>query len=102
MARSLSPYTTTMARVYAEQGYLRKAAWMYRHLLEEDPGRPDCRVALEALEKQIAEQNAPSRKELGLMMREWVDLMKRQQKKKSSTSHLKKRILAQNRGGDIL
>lgn len=71
-------YTATMAELYAEQGYLRKAAQIYGHLLQKEPYREDLRSALAKIEKQIEKQTGPTRKELALLMREWVDLVKKQ------------------------
>jgi Tfp pilus assembly protein FimV len=34
-------YTKTMAKVYADQGYLTKAAEIYRFLLKQEPDRQD-------------------------------------------------------------
>ena len=68
-------YTVTMAELYARQGYLRKAARIYRHLLEEAPDREDLRGALDELVDKIEQQSGPTRKELGLLIREWADLI---------------------------
>lgn len=79
MATRVLPYTATMARVYAEQGYLRKAAEIYRQLLVEDPGRGDCREALAELERRLAGQRAPGRKDIEFLLREWKTLLKTRQ-----------------------
>lgn len=71
-----------MARLYAEQGYLRKAARVYRFLLEEAPDRMDLRRELAAVEEEIRLQTHPSRKELGLLMRDWTTLMRKQRQLK--------------------
>lgn len=71
-------YTVTMAKLYADQGYLRKAARVYRQLLRKEPGREDLRLALEEIERKIGNQTHPSRKELGLLLKEWVGLLKKQ------------------------
>lgn len=71
-------YTVTMAHLYAKQGYLRKAAQIYSHLMEKEPHREDLRLALEKIEREIETQAAPSRKELGLLLREWENLIKKQ------------------------
>ncbi|MDA8138734.1 MAG: hypothetical protein M0036_08770 [Desulfobacteraceae bacterium] len=79
MTAPASPlYTASMAKLFAEQGYLRKAAWIYRHLLAQDPQRAELREALAQVERQIETQPAPTRKETELILREWKDLMKRQ------------------------
>ena len=64
-----------MARLYAEQGYLRKAAEIYRYLLRQNPDRTNLQQALASVEERIAEQQTPSRKELALLMREWYELI---------------------------
>lgn len=83
MVRQTQHYTSTMARIYAGQGYLRKAAQIYRYLLEKDPTRADWKDALAALEKRIAGQRAPNRKELGLLMSDWINMMKTYKQSKS-------------------
>ena len=75
MAPRVLPYTATMAGVYAEQGYLRKAAEIYRQLLAENPGREDCRDALTELERRMAGQRAPGRKDIEFLLREWKALL---------------------------
>lgn len=71
----MAKYTLTMARLYAEQGYLRKAVELYSHLIEQQPERSDLRDALAQVQRQIKQQPVPSKKELTLMFREWIDLM---------------------------
>ncbi|MEJ2040387.1 MAG: hypothetical protein P8X55_15895 [Desulfosarcinaceae bacterium] len=75
MTRPSEYDTPTMAKIYAEQGYLRKAAGIYRRLLTRHPQRQDLRSALADLEEKLSRQKGPSRKELGLLLREWRDLM---------------------------
>jgi len=77
MVDPVTLYTPTMAELYAQQGYLRKAAEIYRHLLAGDPRHEGWLAALQRIEAQIAVQASPSRKEIGLMMREWIDMIKR-------------------------
>jgi tetratricopeptide (TPR) repeat protein len=74
--------TATMAKVYAQQGYLRKAAAIYRRLITADPDRHDLRQALEALEKDMAGRQGPTRRELELLFREWRDLISQYKTKK--------------------
>ena len=84
MKRLATPYeTATMAKVYADQGYLRQAARIYRRLLDRDPQRTDLEKALDDVERRIAAQKGPSRGELGLLIREWAELIKEQKKKRS-------------------
>jgi hypothetical protein len=82
-------FTPTMARLFAEQGYLRKAAQIYRYLLKIKPDRHGLWQELCALEEKIQQQSHPSHKELGLMMREWVVLLK-EQKQFARESYLEK------------
>ena len=73
-----------MARLYAEQGYLRKAAHIYLYLLRKQPDRMDLRRELAAVEEEIRLQTHPSKKELGLLVRDWAALMRKQRKSKSN------------------
>ena len=75
-------FTATMARLYAEQGYLRKAAQIYGYLLQLEPDREDLRECLQGLEEQIHLQTHASRKELGLMLRDWAETLRKQKKLK--------------------
>jgi hypothetical protein len=75
-------YSATMARLYADQGYLRKAARIYRHLLQKAPDRMDLRKELAAVEEEIRLQIHPSKKELGLLIRDWADMMRKQRQSK--------------------
>ncbi len=69
-------YTATMAKLFADQGYLRKAAEIYRTLIGESPDRDDLRTALADVEARIQARPAPTRKDAELMLREWIDLLK--------------------------
>jgi hypothetical protein len=75
-------FSATMARLYADQGYLRKAARVYRYLVQEAPERMDLRRELAAVEEEIRLQTHPSRKELGLLMRDWAALLRKQRQLK--------------------
>lgn len=75
-------FTATMARLYADQGYLRKAAQVYRYLVEQEPDREDLQKDLAALEEKIRQQSHPPIKELGLLMRDWANLMRKQRELK--------------------
>jgi hypothetical protein len=76
-------FTATMARLYADQGYLRKAAQVYRYLVNQIPDRMDLRRELAAVEEEIRLQTHPPMKELSLLMRDWAALMRRQQELKN-------------------
>ena len=69
-----------MAGVFAKQGYLRQAARMYRRLLAQSPQRSDLAEALAGVERQIAMQKGPSADELGLLIRQWAELIEKQKK----------------------
>jgi hypothetical protein len=73
-------YTVTMAELYAQQGYLRTAARIYRHLIEREPHREDLRGALVKIVQKIDGQAGPTRKELGLLVREWAQLINQHKK----------------------
>jgi uncharacterized membrane-anchored protein YjiN (DUF445 family) len=70
-------YTATMAKVYADQGYLEKAAEIYRYLLAREPGRQALRSALAAVEKQLAQAHRTASRDLSGVFEEWIDLMLR-------------------------
>ncbi len=69
--------TATMARIYVEQGYLEKAAEIYRHLLIQNPGRQDFLDALERLEKKLASKKKIEPNHMVSLFREWIDLLLR-------------------------
>jgi hypothetical protein len=73
-------YTATMAELYAKQGYLRKAAQIYRHLIEKEPECEDLRGALAKIVQKIDGEPKPARKELGLLIREWAELINQHKK----------------------
>lgn len=80
--QSPQQYTVTMAKLFADQGYLKKAAEIYRYLIHQYPEREDIKQALNAVERQIMAQPSPTRKDVELMLREWVDLLKKKKQKK--------------------
>lgn len=75
-------YTAAMARLYAEQGYLRKAAEIYRLLIARNPERSDLGESLAEIERQIAQSPSPTRKEIELLLREWIELVKQTKAKR--------------------
>lgn len=81
MTQAPAFYTATMAKLFAEQGYLRKAAEIYRHLAARHPERDDVREALMAVERQLTERQAPTRKDVELLLREWKDMITQQNQK---------------------
>jgi cell division protein FtsB len=69
-------YTAAMAKLYADQGYLRKAAEIYRHMAGLQPERQDLREELERIEQRIVASRAPTRKDIELLLREWMGMVK--------------------------
>ncbi len=67
--------TTTMARLYAEQGYVEKAAEIYRSLLKIHPGREDLKMALTEIEKTNVQKDEKTDSELISLFKEWIDLL---------------------------
>jgi hypothetical protein len=72
--------TATMARLYADQGYLREAEGIYRRLLERNPESTDIREALASVEMRIEEKAALESRglrpnDLDLLFRKWIDLL---------------------------
>lgn len=65
-------YTRTMAKVYADQGNLLKAAEIYRYLLESEPEQIDLKDALSEVERKL---NEKSPDDLILLFNRWIDLL---------------------------
>ena len=65
-------YTKTMAKIYADQGNLGKAAEIYRYLLELEPGRQDLIDALSEVEKRLFEKDP---EDLVKLLSKWIDLL---------------------------
>jgi len=65
-------YTRTMAKVYADQGNLSKAAEIYRYLLECEPERQDLMDSLSEIERKL---NEKSPDDLIKLFSRWVDLL---------------------------
>jgi len=65
-------YTKTMAKIYADQGNLGKAAEIYRYLLELEPGRRDLIDALSEVDKRPFEKDP---EDLVKLFSKWVDLL---------------------------
>jgi hypothetical protein len=77
MKTDCHPGTTTLARLFAEQGHWEKSIEIYRNLLRQDPDRPDLAQALaEAEAAKRAARPAPSQT-LVPIFREWIDLLLR-------------------------
>ena len=87
--------TTTMAKLYAGQGYLEKAAEIYRHLLKVSPGREDLVCGLAEIEIKKARKENTTDSGLDNLFQEWIDLLlrlKRIQKMKKLKNSLSEDI----------
>ncbi len=67
-------YTKTMAKVYADQGKLEKAAEIYQYLLKKEPGRQDLIDAIAEIDKKRFEKNPEG---LSDLLSIWLDLLLR-------------------------
>ena len=65
-------YTRTMAKVYADQGNLSKAAEIYRYLLECEPERQDLMDSLSEIERKLNEESPD---DLIKLFNRWIDLL---------------------------
>jgi hypothetical protein len=65
-------YTRTMAKVYANQGNLKKAEKIYRYLLAHEPGQQDLIEALSEIEKQRGDRLPDALMDL---FNQWIDLL---------------------------
>ena len=83
-------FTPTMARVLESQGYLKEAAQIYSHLLDQMPGHKVFREKLEEIDRRLTEA-AASQDSLPALFDEWLTL--------SSEYRQLKRLRALQRGG---
>ena len=74
MSENLNLYTKTLAGIYAQQGYFRKSAEIYRHLVAREPQREDLQAALKMVEKKLAENSATAFDDLLPLFEQWFDL----------------------------
>ncbi len=65
-------YTVTMARVYANQGELKKACEIYRYILDQEPDRMDIADALLEVEKKLSEKRKDA---LVPLISRWIELL---------------------------
>ncbi len=85
--------TATMAKIYAEQGYLKKAVAIYRYLLTQTPERQDFIAALDMLEKKLSSEKKIEPNQMVPLFREWIGLLLRYnqyQKLKEIQHHYKR------------
>jgi hypothetical protein len=93
MLNDNSLFTPTMAKVLESQGYLKEAAQIYSHLLEQMPGHKAFRDKVEALERRMVEE-AASEDRLPGLFDDWLRLA-------SEYRHLKRlRALRQKGSAD--
>jgi hypothetical protein len=65
-------YTRTMAKVYADQGNLKKAEKIYKYLLAHEPGQQDLIEALSEIDKRQVDR-LPD--EMVALFNQWIDLL---------------------------
>jgi tetratricopeptide (TPR) repeat protein len=65
-------YTRTMAKVYADQGNLKKAEKIYKYLLSLKPGQQDLIEALSDIEKRQVDRLPDEMVEL---FNDWINLL---------------------------
>ena len=70
-------YTETMAKIYVDQGYLEKAAEVYRHLLTVEPEREDLAEALARIEDKMSADGRKRTADLVPLLEEWIELLLR-------------------------
>jgi hypothetical protein len=68
-------YTATMARLYAQQGHLEKAAEIYRYLLEREPDHKDIAAALSDVEHELSKEKPVSEQTLVTLFCNWTHLI---------------------------
>jgi len=66
-------FTPTMAKVLENQGYLREAAQIYSHLLEQMPGHKAYQDKVEEIERRLTEE-AARQDRLPDLLNEWFEL----------------------------
>ena len=75
-------YTATMASLYARQGHNKKAAEIYRYLLEREPQRKDVADALLEIEKKLSQQTSKTDDELVALFGRFFNLIHRYERLK--------------------
>jgi hypothetical protein len=67
-------YTPTMAKIYTRQGYLSRAAEIYRYLIRQHPERTEFVTAYEDIEKRLLEKGKEGTAALVPLFSKWIDL----------------------------
>lgn len=92
MSEDTDFYTETMAKVYIDQGHLKKAAEIYRYLLKISPDKPNLVHTLSELEQQIIKNRQNNSSGPVNLFSQWIDLVhryKRLQRLKKLRKYLK-------------
>ncbi|MDA8403937.1 MAG: hypothetical protein M0Z56_07040 [Desulfobacteraceae bacterium] len=69
------PYTRTLARLYADQGYHDKALEVYQYLMQKFPGRKDILDDLSDITIRMRQIKTTNEPKLALLVQEWLDLL---------------------------
>jgi hypothetical protein len=67
-------YTQTMAKIYAKQGHLEKAAEIYRYLLDQEPDRQDLVSAFTKVEKRLQDSKQKDDALLVTLFDQWINM----------------------------
>ena len=74
MSEDIDFYTSTMAKIYADQGHFEKAAEIYRFLLKQKPDRQDLIESLSEVERKSFYNEEKDHGSLVSLFVEWFDL----------------------------
>ncbi|MBT8342668.1 MAG: hypothetical protein HKP58_20660 [Desulfatitalea sp.] len=83
---TLSPLheTAAMAKLFADQGYWRKAAEIYTRLVAQHPQCADLKAALTEVQHRMAERQAPTRKDVELLLKEWITMVQKSRRNRQN------------------
>lgn len=74
MSEDTDFYTSTMAKIYADQGLFEKASEIYRFLLKKEPDRQDLVQALSEVEQRFSSVTKNKHDALVSLFVDWFDL----------------------------
>ncbi|RJQ65465.1 MAG: hypothetical protein C4530_00700 [Desulfobacteraceae bacterium] len=83
--------TATLARLYVKQGHLRKAAGIYRRLVQREPDRSELAVELSEIEDRLCRQATEVDSELLPLFGRWIEMLLHYRRLKS-LDRLRKRF----------
>ncbi|RJP86568.1 MAG: hypothetical protein C4518_13395 [Desulfobacteraceae bacterium] len=69
------PYTRTLAKLYADQGYHDKAFEVYQYLMQKFPGRKDIADECSEVKTKMQQVKTTNEPKLTLLFQEWLDLL---------------------------